>query len=157
MAADDLTPTRAWQALVPDMPSLLHVDAHDDGPDAAARHAADTAERLLLLVHYSIDWDNSWVGEPKHRKRYWDEILPTRVRQAAYRSATLDEWWSSTALSDLGVIAPRQSDRRRELAELLRQPPLPVLDVMITSLPALVLRVHIIADAVAAKRKATRG
>jgi hypothetical protein len=156
MAADELTPTRVWQALVPDLQSLAAATRDDDGADAAARRAADTAERLLLLVHYSIDWDNSWVAEPKHRKRYWDEILPSRVRRAAYRSSTLDEWWSSTALRDLGVLAPRQRDRRLELAALLREPPLPVLNVMITSLPALVLRVHIIADAVAAQRKAKR-
>lgn len=47
--------------------------------DSAAARAADTAERLLLLVHYSIDWDNSWVAEEKYRKTYWDEILPGRV------------------------------------------------------------------------------
>jgi hypothetical protein len=124
---------------------------------AAAAQAADTAERLLLLLHYSIDWDNSWVGEEKYRKTYWDEILPSRVRRAAYRAATLDEWWSSAALQHLGVVAPRYPDRRRELADLLREPPLPVLNALHTSLPALLLRVRIIAEAVSTERKAKRG
>ncbi|WP_459970700.1 hypothetical protein [Mycobacterium sp. MUNTM1] len=154
MAANELTPTRAWQALVPDLPSLAA--PADDSADATTRRAADTAERLLLLVHYSIDWENSWVREPKHRKRYWDEILPGRVFRAARRSVTLDEWWSSAALRNLGLQAPRNRDRRRELAELLREPPQPVLRAFQRSLPALLLRVRIIKEAVDADREAQR-
>lgn len=157
MAADSLTPTRAWQALVPELRSFT---VHDTDPGAppttAAAQAADTAERLLLLLHYSIDWDNAWIAEAKYRKTYWDEILPSRVRRAAYRSATLDEWWSSPALKHLGVATPRYPDRRLELAGLLREPPLPVLTALHTSLPAILLRVRIITEAVAAERKAKR-
>lgn len=159
---DELTPTRRWQALVPDMPALTLGDrasetgsAMTDAEKAAAR-AADTAERLLLLVHYSIDWDHSWVGEEKNRKKYWDKILPRRVFRASRRSVTLDEWWSSPALTTLGLQAPRYPDRRRELAELLREPPKPVLRVFQRSLPALVLRVRIITEAVTADRGAKR-
>ncbi len=155
----ELTPTRKWQALVPELRSLAtpagEAAAERSLPTAADR-AADTAERLLLLLHYSIDWDTSWVAEEKHRKTYWDEVLPGRVRRAAYRSATLDEWWSSPALQTLGLGAPRYLDRRLELAELLREPPLPVLNALHTSLPALLLRVRIIAEAVGAERKAKR-
>lgn len=157
---EELTPTRRWQALVPELRSFTlngqSSEAEMTDAEKAAARAVDTAERLLLLVHYSIDWDNSWVGEEKHRKTYWDEILPGRVFRAARRSATLDEWWSSAALRNLGVQAPRFADRRLELAELLREPPRPVLRVFQTSLPALLLRVRIIAEAVAEDRKAKR-
>lgn len=152
----ELTPTRAWQALVPELRSFTVLDPVAGAPATAAAQAADTAERLLLLLHYSIDWDTSWVAEAKYRKTYWDEILPSRVRRAAYRAATLDEWWSSPALKRLGVATPRYPDRRLELASLLREPPLPVLTALHTSLPALLLRVRIITEAVAAERKAAR-
>lgn len=146
----ELTPTRTWQALVPELPAFTPADTDDHTPLA---QAADTAERLLLLLHYSIDWDSSWVAEDRHRKTYWDSVLPGRVRRAAYRSATLDEWWSAVS-TWLGAAAPRYPDRRRELAALLREPSVPVLNAMHTSLPALLLRVRIIAEAVSAERKA---
>lgn len=152
----ELTPTRRWQSLVPELQALpTPTDSTGTGRSsaAAADRAVDTAERLLLLLHYSIDWDNTWIGEEKHRKTYWDDVLVSRVRVASYRSATLDEWWS-TASSLLDATAPRHSDRRRELAELLREPPLPVLSILQTSLPALLLRVRIITEAVSAERKA---
>lgn len=136
-----LTPSQAWQAMVPELPPVT-------GP-------TDTAERLLLLLHYAIDWDTSWVAEPKYRKTYWDEGLPGRVRTAAYRTNTLDRWWSDVA-TRLNAPAPRQPDRRAEIATLLREPPLPVLALFRASLPALLLRVRIIAEAVAERRKAAR-
>ncbi|EUA40580.1 hypothetical protein I549_4314 [Mycobacterium avium subsp. avium 2285 (R)] len=114
----------------------------------------ETAERLLLLLHYGIDWETSWIADPKYRKTYWDEQLPGRVRRAAYRADTLDRWWSDVS-GQLGA-APRQRDRRIELATLLREPPLPVIAVLRDSLPALLLRVRIIAEAVAEERKAAR-
>lgn len=144
----ELTPTRAWQALVPELQSLTSADTFFD------YLAADTAERLLLLVHYSIDWENSWIAQPKYRKHYWDGILPRRVQRATRRSATLEDWWSSPALQQLGMVLPADRDRRLELASLLREPPLPVLNTMRTSLPALLLRVRIIKEAVSAQRKA---
>jgi hypothetical protein len=131
-----LTLTRSWQALVPELDQL-------DG-------AADTAERLLLLLHYAIDWDNSWVAE--YRKTYWDEQLPSRVRRAAYRADNLDLWWSTVSVL-LGAPAPRQRDRRNELAALLREPAWPVINQLRDNLPALILRVRIIAEAVADNRK----
>jgi hypothetical protein len=136
-----LTPTKAWRAMVPELPSV-------EGP-------TETAERLLLLLHYAIDWDTSWVAEPRHRKTYWDELLPGRVRRAAYRADTLDRWWSDVS-GQLSAPAPRQRDRRLELATLLREPPLPVIEVLRDRLPALLLRVRIIAEAVADERKAAR-
>ncbi|SLC71262.1 hypothetical protein [Mycobacteroides abscessus] len=107
--------------------------------------AADIAERLLLLLHYSIDWDHSWVKN--HLITYWDEEFPSRARTAAYRANTLDGWWSE-ASTRLGATAPRQPERRLELAQLLRyDDPLAVLNMLCTRLPALVLRVRIIRDA----------
>ncbi|HZE15641.1 MAG TPA: hypothetical protein VE197_07995 [Mycobacterium sp.] len=135
------TPTQVWQAMVPELPAV-------DGP-------ADTAERLLLLLHYGIDWENSWVADPRYRKTYWDELLPARVRRAAYRASTLDHWWSGVS-TWLDAPAPRQRDRRLELARLLREPSLPVIAELRERLPALVLRVRIIAEAVAEQRKTTR-
>lgn len=131
-----LTPTQSWQALVPELDPLAG--------------AADTAERLLLLLHYAIDWDNSWVAD--YRKTYWDEQLPSRVRRAAYRADDLDLWWSTVSVL-LGARAPRQRDRRTELATLLRQPAVPVINQLRDNLPALILRVRIIAEAVADNRK----
>lgn len=132
------TPSRQWQAHVPELQPR-------DGP-------ADTAERLLLLLHYAIDWKTSWVAEDRYLKTYWDELLPGRVRRAAYRATTLDHWWSQVSVQ-FGATAPRQPDHRRELAGLLREPPLPVIDTLRTELPALVLRVRIITEAVAEQRR----
>ena len=109
----------------------------------------------MLLLHYSIDWEHSWVADPRFRKTYWDEQLPGRVRRAAYRANTLDRWWSD-ASGQLGASAPRQRERRIELATLLREPSLPVIAILRDSLPALLLRVRIIAEAVAEHRKSAR-
>jgi hypothetical protein len=147
-----LPPTRAWQALVPELPPFISADSTDDAsdrPDEAAL-GADTAERLLLLLHYSIDWQNSWVAE--RRKTYWDNEFPSHVRGAANRNDTLDGWWSDVSRR-LNALAPRQAERRVELAVLLREPSEPVITVLLDKLPALVLRVRIIAEAVAATRQ----
>lgn len=117
--------------------------------------ASDIAERLLLLLHYSIDWENSWVADKRYLKRYWDEILPGRVRRAAYLATTLNHWWSEVSTA-LEAPMPRYEDRRLELATLLGQPPLPVITELQDNLPGLILRVRIIADAVSQQRRATR-
>lgn len=160
----DLTPTQRWQALVPAL--RLRVDEPDqdaaetetraEAAERAEAKSVDTAERLLLLLHYSIDWKNSWVGREKNRKRYWDETLPGRVWHAARRATTLGQWWSNPALQDLGIVSPSFPDWRLELAALLNEPSQPVLRVLRNNLPALLLRVRIITEAVAAERKAAR-
>ena len=105
---------------------------------------AGTAERLLLLLHYGIDWESSWVGS--HRATYWDRHLPDRVLVATYVTASLRSWWSMVA----GEFdsAPRTSAERAELATLLEQPSEPVLRLMREQTEALTLRTRIVADAV---------
>ncbi|MGB8402550.1 MAG: hypothetical protein WCE30_00580 [Mycobacterium sp.] len=160
----DLTPTQKWQALVPALKLRIEeprqtrteTETPTELAERAEAKAVDTAERLLLLLHYSIDWENSWVGREKSRKRYWDEALPGRVWHAARRATTLGQWWSNPALQDLGIVSPSFPDRRLELAALLNEPSQPVLRVLRNNLPALLLRVRIITEAVAAQRKATR-
>jgi hypothetical protein len=139
--------------MVPDLRAIALTDVGTGEPDPGP---ADTAESLLLLLHYSIDWENSWVAAPRHRKTYWDEALLSKVRRAAYRADTLDHWWSY-ASGALGAPAPRQRDRRIELAALLSEPPDPVITLLRERLPALLLRVRIIVEAVAEHRKETRG
>lgn len=130
------TPTGRWLAAVTGMPPL-------DGP-------AGTAERLLLLIHYGIDWQDGWVG--RYRTTYWDRILPDRVIAATYRAANLRRWWRDVA-DNLGS-RPRSPSERAELEELLRADPGPVLEVLRWEAEALLLRTRITADAVRAARPA---
>lgn len=122
------SPTSQWLAAVPDMPPL-------EGP-------AGTAERLLLLLHYGIDWTGGWVAG--YRTRYWDQLLPDRVIVSTYRADNLRRWWSEVA-AELQA-EPRNKAERAELEQLLRQDPLPVLTVLRTETEALLLRVRIVAD-----------
>lgn len=121
---------------MPEMPPL-------DGP-------AGTAERLLLLIHYGIDWQDGWVG--RYRTAYWDRILPDRIVAATYRAANLRRWWRDVA-DELGS-GPRSPDERAELEQLLRADPGPVLEVLRSEAEALLLRTRITADAVRAARPA---
>ena len=130
-----LTPTSKWLATVQDyMPPL-------DGP-------AGTAERLLLLVHYGVDWTNGWVAN--YRKTYWASLLPDRVICATYRAPNLRRWWREVA-DDLGS-APRGAAERAELEHLLRAEAPPVLEVLRFETEALLLRTRIVADAVRQSR-----
>jgi len=123
------TSTDKWLASVPELPALT--GAHS------------TAERLLLLLHYGIDWENGWVAS--RRAVYWEHHLPDRVRLATYRcGADLDRWW--------GIVSEKLESRpnasqRLELSQLLREPPKPVLTIMRESTRALVLRTQIVATA----------
>lgn len=123
-------PTSRWLSSTADvMPPL-------EGP-------AGVAERLLLLVHYGIDWDG-WVS--RYRKTYWDKLLPDRVICATYRTDNLRRWWRDVA-DDLGS-SPRTAAERAELEQLLRAEPLPVLQVLRFETEALLLRTRIVTDAV---------
>lgn len=127
----ETTPTSAWLATVADrMPPL-------EGP-------AGTAERLLLHVHYGIDWQAGWVTQ--YRTTYWTSVLPDRVICATYRSANLRRWWRDVA-DDLGST-PRKRTEAAELERLLRAEPMPVLEVLRYETEALLLRTRIVADAV---------
>lgn len=131
------TPTRTWISAVPDMPSL-------GGP-------AGTAERLLLLLHYGIDWQDGWIAN--YRQSYWDRLLPDRVVAATYRADTLRRWWRDVA-AEL-ESQPRNVNERAELERLLREDSDPVLEVLRGETEALLLRTRIVADAVRGAR-ATR-
>ena len=134
-ALPGLSPSDAWLATVAGMPPL-------DGP-------AGTAERLLLHVHYGIDWQDGWVA--RYRTTYWDQLLPDRVITATYRAPSLRRWWRELAVEL--ESGPRNPDERAELERLLRVPDRPVLHVLRTETEPLLLRVRIVADAV----RATRG
>ena len=130
-----MTPTDRWLATAAEhMPALL-------GP-------AGTAERLLLLVHYGVDWQNGWVG--RHRNTYWERLLPDRVITATYRAGTLRRWWRDMA-TELDS-APRSTAERHELEQLLRADSSPVLEVLRFETEALLLRTRIVTDAVRAAR-----
>ena len=123
-------PTRRWLgATAGFMPPL-------EGP-------AGTAERLLLLLHYSIDWDNSWVAG--YRTTYWDKLLPDRVLMASQQASNLRQWW--TQLADELQASPTTADARYELAQLLDDPdPTAVLRTLRSETLALVLRTRIVTE-----------
>ena len=130
------TPTDQWLASVADiMPALT-------GP-------AGAAERLLLLLHYGIDWDGGWISH--HIATYWDKQLPDRVISSTYRAGgNLRRWWSIIA-EDL-TSTPRNSRQRQELVQLLTAHPAPVLAALRLETDALLLRVRIVTEAVRATR-----
>jgi hypothetical protein len=69
--------TDRWLAAVPQLPPLT-------------APAAQVAERLVLLLHYGIDWSGSnWVAA--RRGDYWDNLLPNRIRMATYNSINLHQ------------------------------------------------------------------
>lgn len=135
------TPTDGWLSAVPALPPL-------NGPYGVA-------ERLLLLLHYGINWQDGWLRTPRHRGAYWERILPDRVLAAAYRAPTLRRWWQDAA-SEL-ESAPRTAAERAELEQLLRAEPMPVLEILRQETDALILRTRITADAVRAARAAAPG
>ncbi|HQZ85626.1 hypothetical protein H5398_15505 [Tessaracoccus sp. MC1679] len=130
MTLTDTRPTQMWlHATAGFMPPL-------EGP-------AGTAERLLLLLHYSIDWDTSWVAG--YRTTYWDKLLPDRILVASQQAANLRQWW--TQLADDLQAFPTTATARHELAQLLDTPdPMPVLRVLRQETLALVLRTRIVAE-----------
>ena len=106
---------------------------------------AGVAERLLLLIHYGIDWQG-WVS--RYRGIYWESIFPDRIICATYRTANLRRWWHD--VSDNLDSHPRNSRERSELEQLLRADPLPVLEVLRDETPALLLRTRIVTEHVRA-------
>jgi hypothetical protein len=131
LLGEEATPTARWLRATDEyMPPL--------------EGAAGTAERLLLLIHYGIDWSQGWVA--RYRATYWERLLPDRIICATYRSSSLRRWWRDVA-DDLGS-RPRTTQERQELEQLLRADPLPVLEVLRFETEALLLRTRIVADAV---------
>ncbi|OIV39145.1 hypothetical protein BIV57_02100 [Mangrovactinospora gilvigrisea] len=130
----DRRPTDQWLATVEGMPPL-------EGP-------AGTAERLLLLLHYGIDWKGGWVGE--RRTTYWDKLLPDRVLLAAIPAGNLRRFWREVTLAL--DSAPRNAAERAEVEALLRDKDEPVLEVLRWETEALLLRTRLTADAVRGQR-----
>lgn len=136
VAVNSSRPTDIWLATAGSvMPAL-------PGP-------AGTAERLLLLIHYGVDWTGGWVS--RYRKTYWDSLFPDRVICATYRTATLRRWWRDVA-DELGSC-PRGPQERQELEMLLRADSQPVLEVLRTETEALLLRTRIVTESVRASRE----
>lgn len=131
-------PTSAWLAAAPYLPPL-------EGP-------ADVAGRLVLLLHFGIDWEHGWVG--RRRVDYWAHLLTSRIYTATYRAATLRAWW--TAVARELEAAPRTRAQREELGVLLGGGDgLEVLAVLREEHEALALRCRIVADAVRDQRQTT--
>ncbi|WP_343229960.1 hypothetical protein [Rhodococcus sp. H-CA8f] len=131
--------TEQWLAAAPHLPSLTDP-------------AAVVAERLLLLLHYGMDWTASnWVAA--RRADYWDHLLPAHVRLGTYSSGTnLHHWWS-TVSGKLGST-PRTDGERLEVAQLLTSEPKDVIQTLRDQTMALTLRTRIVADAVRAHKGA---
>ena len=138
VSSDVSAPTDRWLAALPVLAPLT-------GP-------AGTAERLLMLIHYGIDWPDSWVS--RYRTTYWSTLLPDRVLKATYRANTLRSWWTQVS-TDLDS-APRTPAERAEAAALLQADAKPVLHILRDQTPALLLRVRLVADAVRDRRAAQR-
>lgn len=104
--------------------------------------AEGVAERLVLLVHYGVNFD-IWGGT--RRVRYWD-ALAERVRAATYAGPTLEHWWVDICRSI--VSAPRDDRERLDAAELLSyENPRGVLETLRAQAPVLVLRARVLSDA----------
>lgn len=139
MSTPQPTPTDTWLAQTASfMPPLT-------GP-------AGTAERLLLLVHYGIDWESSWVAS--RRKLYWDQILPDRVITATFLNPTLRRWWRE--VTDELVSAPRNAQERQETERLLREESIPVLSVLRNEAEPLLLRTRIVSETIRDNRLAAK-
>lgn len=124
-----MSPTDRWLAALPGLPRLSE--------------QAQIAERLLLLLHYGVDW-STWIA--RHRKTYWSAILPNRVIRATYRANSLPRWWT-LASSDL-CSAPRNAAERAEAVTLLSRDSAPVLRLLREETEPLLLRLRLVADAV---------
>lgn len=132
VAAKDAPPTLRWLAQSP-LPAL-------DGPAAVA-------ERLVLLIHYGVDF-TIWGGA--RRVRYWD-ALAERVRAATYAGPALSDWWSAVSVQI--VSAPRDASERAEVAVLLSAAEQrEVMRILRAQAQVLVLRVRVLSET----RKALR-
>ena len=103
---------------------------------------AGVAERLVILVHYGVDF-SIW-GESR-RTRYWGAFTE-RIKAATYSGPTLSSWWQDISLSI--VSTPRNYDERVELLSLLNvDEQREVLHVLRNNAEALVLRVRVLSEA----------
>lgn len=119
-------PTESWLAASP-LPPL--------------EGAEGVAERIVLLVHYGVDF-TVWGGV--RRARYWP-ALEERVKAATYAGPKLADWWSD--ITQLLTSSPRNAEERAELAELLQsEDQKAILAVLRKHAEVLVLRVRVISE-----------
>jgi len=133
--AADPGPVQRWRNAAAHLPAL-------DGP-------ALTAEALVLLLHYGIDWTEGWVT--RHRERYWSDILADRIYTATFQSGNLRRFWQLVS-EELGS-SPRNAEERLDLVYALDGgDDSEVLQILREQTAGLILRVRIIADTVRATR-----
>ncbi len=117
--------------------------------------ATDVAERLLLLLHYGIDWRGGWLTS--YRDSYWSGSKPgkleDRVFAAAMTCPDLPTWWTRIC-ADLGS-GPSSGAQRLETLRLIRSDLGPeVMHLLRTTISDLLLFVRAVTDAVRAARRA---
>lgn len=115
---------------------------------------ASTAERLLLLLHYGIDWGNGWLAG--YRDSYWSGAKPgkfeDRVFAAAMMCPDLPTWWTRIC-ADLGS-GPGTAAQRLEALQLVRSPDgVQVMHLLRTTISDLLLFVRTVTDAMRASRR----
>lgn len=112
-----------------------------DSPLPPLDGGAGTAERLVLLLHYGVDF-GVWGGS--RRVRYW-AALAERVKAATYAGPSLLDWWTDASRSI--VSEPRDSEQREEIALLLAsENPREVLTALRQHAEVLVMRVRVLSE-----------
>lgn len=110
--------------------------------------AIGIAERLVLLMHYGVDF-SIWGGA--RRERYW-AALTERIKAGTYSGPTLEKWWAD--VSTRIVSTPRNAAERLEVATLLSTPDArAVLAALRANADVLVLRVRVVSEARRAQRE----
>ena len=110
-------------------------------PLPALEGAEGVAERLVLLVHYGVDFS---IWGLSRRGRYWD-ALKERVKGATYAGPTLAAWWSD--ICNQIVSEPRNSEERTEVLALLSVvEQKETLNILRSHADVLVLRARVISE-----------
>ena len=110
-------------------------------PLPALEGAEGVAERLVLLIHYGVDFS---IWGMARRGRYWD-ALKERVKGATYSGPTLSAWWGD--ISNQIGSEPRNSEERAEALALISvEEQRQTLNILRTHSDVLVLRARVISE-----------